>query len=118
MAGDFDDDFDNSPDGDPNRRRFKTHHDWEESTDLSATIIDAVSAVIGREPTDIEPLYEVVDPDALDQLLLSLRPSDGNHPGRREVKFIYNGCQITAESSGDIWIEPADIHLNDSSLGP
>ncbi|MFB6303356.1 MAG: HalOD1 output domain-containing protein [Haloferacaceae archaeon] len=38
-----------------------------------AAVVRAVSAVEGVEPTDLPPLYEAVDPDALDRLVQSIR---------------------------------------------
>lgn len=104
MAGDFDRDA-LGPAGDAGSRPFRTRHDWTDGDNIAASVIEAVAAVVGKQPTDIEPLYEVVDPDALEELLLSLR-SSGGHDRYGAVTFVFNDCKIRVESSGTIWIEP------------
>jgi hypothetical protein len=44
--------------------------DFDE-TPPSEAVVRAVSAVTDSEPTSLEPLYETVDPEALDRLLRS-----------------------------------------------
>lgn len=84
---------------------FQIQHDWAESDEISATIIDAVAAITGNEPADLQPLYEAVDPDALDQLLRSLRTSSISQ-GRSEVVFTFNGCEVTVAADGTITVDP------------
>jgi hypothetical protein len=104
MAGDFDRDA-LEPADDAGSKPFRTRHDWTDGDDIAASVIEAVAAVVGKQPTDIEPLYEVVDPDALEELLLSLR-SSGKHDRCGAVTFVFNDCEIKVEASGTIWIEP------------
>lgn len=84
---------------------FQTQHDWTEDEEISATIIESVAAITGKEPTDLKPLYEVVDPDALDQLLRSLQNS-GIDEGPSEVVFTFNGCEVKVEADGTIMLDP------------
>ena len=39
-----------------------------DDTTPSEAVVDAVAAVSGTEPEDLPPLYDSIDPDALDQL--------------------------------------------------
>lgn len=60
---------------------------------MSAAVVDAIAAADGVEPTDLEPLYEAVDPEALDDLF---RTSPGS------VTFEFNGYRVTVTSAGDV----------------
>lgn len=106
MAGDFDRDA-SAPgsEDDAGSRQFRTRHDWADGDDIAASVVEAVAAVVGKEPTDIDPLYEVVDPDALVALLTSLR-SSGAPDTRGAVNFVFNDCEVTVEAGGTIWIDP------------
>lgn len=84
---------------------FQTQHDWDEGDEISATIIEAMAAVSGKEPTELKSLYEVVDPDALDQLMKSLR-NDGNVGISPKLVFAYNHYVVEVEADGTVTIEP------------
>ncbi|WP_435345277.1 HalOD1 output domain-containing protein [Haloarchaeobius sp. HRN-SO-5] len=83
---------------------------------LSEGVVDAVATALGCEPgpmgdcTDdevLDPLYSVVDPDALDALF---RPT-GRDTQRTEgqVTFPYHGHEVTAHSDGHVSVEPLDV---------
>ncbi len=44
------------------------HHDWDGDRSLAAAIVSAVAELSRKDPTELEVLYEVVDPDALNEL--------------------------------------------------
>lgn len=68
------------------------------SRSLSRAVLDAVAANEGREVTNLEePLYEAIDPEALDELFRS---------GSGRVIFEYAGYEVTVESSGDVTVTP------------
>lgn len=72
---------------------------------LSATVIENVAGHKGTEALLLDPpLYDVLDPDALDALF---RDVDGT---RRtgEVSFEYCGCHVTVASDGRVLVEDAD----------
>lgn len=61
----------------------------------STAVLETVAAVEGCEPTDLEtPLYECVDPEALDALVAS--------PLRGEVRFSYHGYELTVDGRGNV----------------
>lgn len=79
---------------------------------VSERVIHAVADETGTDPLDLPPLYETIDPDALDALIDSL--SDG------ELTFRYTGCAVTIESTGAIELDeryfgnnPADESATD-----
>lgn len=90
---------------DPKTNTYRIRHDWQDDEPVSTALIMGVAAVTNAPPTEIDPLYEVVDPDALNRLFeptanSSLRPSDGR------ATFTMNGCTVTVYGSGDIEITP------------
>lgn len=56
-------------DGDGCEAQRTIEREWDESTPPSAVIVRAVAEEKGVDATDLRPLYEVVDTDALDALI-------------------------------------------------
>lgn len=46
-------------------------HDWTASDRPSVTLVEAVAAATDRTTTDLPPLHQRIDPDALDTLVTS-----------------------------------------------
>ena len=67
----------------------------------SDVIVHAIAALRGVEPTELEPLYDRIDPEALDELLGL--PVIGND-GIITVEFTAEGFQITVRSDGTIML--------------
>lgn len=66
---------------------------------LSARVLEAVAEHEGVDPVDLpEPLYEAVDPDALDEFF---RESTANC----SVAFDYLGYRVTAYADGDVTVD-------------
>lgn len=82
--------------------RYRTRYDVTAA--LSTEIVLAVSAVVGREPTDLPPLARTIDPDALDALF----PEGESQRGTAEVSFTYANCVVTATADGWVSIMPLD----------
>lgn len=57
---------------------------------VSEAIVVAVADATDREPTEMRPLYDVVDPDALNSLF---SPS-GLATDETQVTFSYEGCRV------------------------
>lgn len=95
------------PNGDPSRDDYAAQseenvyreiHEWSSSASLSGTVVAALANFKGVESTEMEPLYEHVDPDALEALF---DPSgDGFRAGGR-VSFTANNNQVTIHSHGE-----------------
>jgi len=78
---------------------IRAQYEWS-STAPSTAVIETVAIALNREPTTIEPLYESVDPDALDALL---RP--GGSPANADditVSFVVGDRRVTVHSRGDV----------------
>lgn len=71
---------------------------WEESLP-SHSVVEVVAATSGTAPSDLRPLFEVVDPDALDQLFQS--ETGGSPPSNAvRVSLRYEGCRVTVYPDG------------------
>lgn len=97
---------DDTPDGDDLAYRTDgdTHRvGFEHGTgEPSATVVTAVAAVAGCKQDDLDPLYDVLDPDALDSLF---QPTDDrDHPDDVEVSFTYEGFVVSVRSYGVVEI--------------
>lgn len=72
-------------------------------TDVSQTVVEAVAEAEGVPPVELKsPLYDVIDPDALDQVFAE-RLTDGRMSGR--VTFSYNGYEVTVCGDGYVSVE-------------
>jgi hypothetical protein len=73
---------------------------------VSARILDTVASHLGCDPIDLPPLYDVLDPDAVEALVGSLDAAGG--VGR--LAFTYCDCDIvlTAASSLRCVVSDAD----------
>lgn len=84
---------------------YRVSGDWWRERSPSAAVALAVGAVTDTPPTELDPLFEAVDPDALDQLYETTRGGSGREFGR--VSFRYNDCVVTVYATGTIEITPA-----------
>lgn len=75
---------------------------WSDSGTPARTVVDVVAVATNTPPENLVPLYEAVDPDALNRLLE--HSSDGS-PGPT-VSFQYAGCDVTVRVNGTIVATP------------
>lgn len=67
----------------------------------STAVIEALAAEEGCDPDQLTvPLYECVDPEALDAFVTS--------SGADRVTFTYPGYVVTVTEDGDVSLDPAD----------
>ena len=62
---------------------------------VSETVVDAISAAARVDPTTMPPLYETVDPDALDALFRTDAPGVS-------ISFDYDGFTVEVEGAGTV----------------
>ena len=73
-------------------------HNWTQSDQPSVTIVEAVSAATDRATTDLPPLQDAIESDALDALL--------NGPSSSVVvSFRYADTGVTVNGNGNVSIE-------------
>lgn len=73
------------------------------STDdsVSRSVVETIAEVEGVSPTELTPpLYEVVDPEALDDLFAA------SSPGR--VEFSYKSYEVTVDGDGVVEVASAE----------
>jgi hypothetical protein len=75
----------------------RAHYDQTEYTPSSA-VIGILAEAMETDPTEFSPLYNSVDPDALDAIFRVGDP----HNGDIEISFTHEGHTITVHSCGVI----------------
>ena len=73
---------------------------------LETAIVTHVAAQEDVDPTTLDPLYEVIDPDALGDLFAP--QFDGASRTDGQVVFAYSGYRVTVTSNGDIQTTPLE----------
>lgn len=92
-------------------------YDLSPGESFSEGVIEAVSAISGAPPVpaaapepetgaELDLLYHVVDPDALDVVFASAGADASG--SARAVTFRYHGHEVTVRSEGRISVEPGD----------
>lgn len=76
-----------------------TEFEWDSDGSVPVAVVETVASVTGQSPTEMEPLSEVVDTDALDQLFTSRR-STPRHLGC--VQFQYQGYLVEVSATGSV----------------
>jgi hypothetical protein len=66
----------------------------------SEAVVAAVSSVSGIDETELTPIYEVVDPEALD----SLFRARGGIAADGHVAFEYESYRVRVESDGTVFV--------------
>lgn len=68
--------------------------DWTGYDNPSTAIVEAVAAVVGTDQTDLDPLYEYVEVDALNALL--------RRDSRVGITFKHENTIVHTDSTGQI----------------
>lgn len=103
-------------DPEPSREGNVTRYAFGESIRPSVAVVEAVAAATGYDPYDVPPLYEVVDPDALDDLFSPKHDGTPRRAGR--VTFPLAGCNVTVTGHGEVVVrqrEAASVGSDSSS---
>ena len=69
--------------------------------DVSVAVVTAIATKRGVEPTELPPLYESIDPDALDALFA---PTRSGGPRRGRLEFTYDGHEVAVDCGSDLEI--------------
>lgn len=71
--------------------------------DVASLLVLAFEEIIGRDATELPPLSDCVDPDALNTLF----SADRTHaPPNGSVHFSYHGHDVSIHSDGEILVSP------------
>lgn len=91
---------------DPETDTYRLRHDWRSDESVATAVITGVAAVTNTPPTEMDPLFEILDPDALDQLFASTAGGSSRDDGR--ISFEIEGCAVTVDATGEIALTPAE----------
>lgn len=89
---------------DPTSKRNR--YDWTRSETVSSAILGAVAEFKGVDPLQLDVLYDVVDPDALDALFSG--PRRPSTQSAEKVTFRFSGTEVTVRDTGSLVVRPAD----------
>ena len=70
---------------------------------VSQTVVLAVAEATGEDAMELPPLYDAIDPDALNKLFsgaLGAERRDGS------VEFAYAGCDVSVRADGRVTVVP------------
>ncbi|NUC73389.1 hypothetical protein HTZ84_13880 [Haloterrigena sp. SYSU A558-1] len=82
----------------------KPSHSAELSSETpSLAIVERVAALDGTDPLSLPPLYDAVDPEALDSLFQSSSTDGPRTTG--SVQFTYYGYDVRVDADGEIAVE-------------
>ncbi|MFW6003695.1 MAG: HalOD1 output domain-containing protein [Halanaeroarchaeum sp.] len=84
-----------------------------ETTPPSLAVVALQAAVADEDPTDSAPLFEAIDPDALDAVAAG---REGGVPPVR-ISFEYEGYTVTVDSAGALSIGETESDERDDVAG-
>lgn len=67
----------------------------------SQAVVERIAAREGVDPTELTPLFEAIDPDALDRLVGMAGYSDSP----LQIEFPYHGYNVTVTGDGVVHID-------------
>lgn len=77
--------------------------DWSETVPSTA-VVEVVASASNRDPMSIEPLYDAIDPDALDTIVAD---AETRADGDVTVEFTFDGYEVTVSTDGSVLVRPA-----------
>ena len=80
---------------------YVTQYNPAQSRPITEVVIDALAAVSGEDPLDLPPLYEAIDPDALD---LIVREPNAAPQRSCFIGFSVGNWGVIVTGSGEIQI--------------
>lgn len=86
----------------PNAIVVREQYDWATISPASA-VVETVSQALDCGPTAFGPLYEYIDPDALNNIVASTTPSGTT--AETVVSFQFDAHTIAVHGSGDVVME-------------
>lgn len=98
---------DGAPSG-PTTNQTRIQRNWHGEGTPAGSVTDAIATVTGTPPLGLQPLYESIDPDALDRIL---EAGSASPSGRSTltVSFRHAGCAVTITADGQLTVRhPAD----------
>lgn len=92
-------------------RRLVGQHDFASPGELGVAIVESVERVLDTDATELEPLYETIDPDALERLFEPAGAA-GTPSDHVEVRFNYEGLDLVVSGDGSICLDSSASFAN------
>lgn len=73
----------------------RTEYDHSDADGVSTAVASATAALAGTSPVRLDPLYETIDPDALEAFV---RSADGS----ASLEFDYHGYRVVVSGDGNV----------------
>lgn len=100
-----------SRDDDPSQRDSDFVTTFDPSRDRpSEAVVEAVASLREVDPAAISPLYDVVEPDALDSFVQHAQRIDD--AGTHQVWFTYEGFDVGVRSDGEVRLRDATLTVD------
>lgn len=80
----------------------------EHETPVSQRVVEAVAEAKNTSPLDVTPLFDYVDPDALDRVFSDGPGSTVRDQGR--LTFPMAGCEVTVWADGTVEADVLETH--------
>lgn len=90
---------------DPQTNTHRIWLDWSRTEPVSTLVVAAVAKAAGVDTTDLEPLYDAVDPEALDELF---KPTGSTGRMINSLSFPYSGHLVTVHGDGKVAVRSPD----------
>ncbi|QWC20195.1 HalOD1 output domain-containing protein [Halorubrum sp. 2020YC2] len=94
--------MDHSADSGSERTEVRAQYDWG-TTSPSEAVVDAVADAVTGGPTSFGPLYDRIDPDALDSIFRADR--EGEPADDTRVSFSLAGHLVVVHGAGDVVVK-------------
>lgn len=91
------------PDNGGDDETVRSQYDWS-TISPSTAVVETVAVAVDRETTELDTLYDSLEPDALDTLIQKSSSSPALSPVR--VTFTFADRHIVVDSEGEIVVEP------------
>ena len=66
----------------------------------SESVVTAIASLTDASPMELEPLYDAIEPDALDAMFDHAQETDT--PGEQRLTFAYAGFEVSVTGDGSI----------------
>lgn len=83
---------------------------------VSQRVVRAVAAETDAEPLEMEPLYDVIDPEGLNALFEPTKCGPTRSAGT--VTFRYAGCAVTVHADGGVEVAAERVSRSASQTDP
>ncbi|MFB1066643.1 hypothetical protein CP556_03660 [Natrinema sp. CBA1119] len=85
---------------DRDRETAFVSHDWTGTDSLTNTIVSTVAELSEIDPTEVERLYDRINPESLETLFQPTNGTAGRNTG--QVSFQLDAYTVTVHATGDI----------------